>query len=88
MKNETKTTCPQNQKANLLDFIETFKNQYVYIRDVRLADELRVRQFRTKKNTHLAAVWDELGNVFILTAEGVRRQIIRDEKEYKETMPS
>lgn len=80
--------CPPNQKIALTSFIEDFKTQYIYVRDVCLAEALRLRQLRTKKNNHLACVWDELGNAFVLTAEGLRRQILRDEKEYKKTMPS
>ena len=36
-------------------------------------------ELRTKKNDYLAAVSDDLGNVFVLTANGYRLQLIGSE---------
>lgn len=38
-------------------------------------------ELRTKKNDHIAVSWDELGNAFVLTKVGTRKQLIG--KEYK-----
>jgi hypothetical protein len=37
------------------------------------------RELRTKKHNHLAVVYDELGNVFVLTNKGERLQLIGNE---------
>ena len=51
-----------------------------YCRGRNLAFELPgARELRTKKNDYLAEVWDDLGNVFVLTAEGRRLQLIGSE---------
>jgi len=52
----------------------------LYVRGTRaFADSLRATQLRTKAHDHLAICWDELGNTFILRADGTRTQMLSNE---------
>jgi len=37
------------------------------------------RELRTQKNDYIAVSWDELGNAFVLTKSGSRKQLIGNE---------
>jgi hypothetical protein len=49
------------------------------VRGVKLAEELKCSQLRTKKHNHLAVKWDDLGNAFVLTVRGERKQMLHSE---------
>lgn len=61
-------------------FIKDFANYPMVVRDRVIAREQRIRQLRTKKNNHLAMAFDELGNAFVLCADGFCRQLDLDEE--------
>ena len=63
------------------DLIKAFRADYPFaqVRGAKLSRTIRAQELRTKKNNHLAAVWDELGNVFVLRADGYRVQLHPDE---------
>jgi len=65
-------------KENL---IKAFHADYpdAMVRGAKLARSLGARELRTKKNDHLAVVWDELGNAFALRVDGRRVQLIGSE---------
>jgi hypothetical protein len=49
------------------------------VRDPKLARELKCSELRTNKHSYLAVSWDELGNAFVMTQGGARKQLIGDE---------
>jgi hypothetical protein len=65
------------------DLIKAFRADYPFaqVRGAKLARTLRARELRTKKNNHLAVTWDELGNAFVLRADGYRVQLCGSEYE-------
>ena len=67
----------ERQRRMIIDFVDDVGS--CYVRDVKLADQLKCRELRTAKHRHLAVDWDELGNAFVLTAGGRRLQLIGDE---------
>ena len=83
-----KTTCPARHLKALKAFMTDFPS--CQVRDVKLAEDnhvpcyrpddrrkcKRFYQLRTKKHDHLAVNWDELGNAFVLTKNGVRLNLI------------
>lgn len=81
-----KTTCPPSQKSNLIQFMQDFPT--CQVRDQKIArnnpipsrfEDRPCKEFsllRTKKHNHLAVVTDELGNEFVLTVKGQRKQLI------------
>lgn len=60
-------------------FVADYGVAYMYVRGVKLARELRCSEIRSRKHTHLAIVYDELGNGFVLTARGERLNLLRNE---------
>lgn len=44
-----------------------------------LHKELGATELRSKRHTHLAIKWDELGNAFVLTATGQRLNLMKNE---------
>jgi len=67
------------QIAMIRQFVADFGS--CQVRGVRLARELRKPELRTKKHKHLAVKWDELGNAFVLTVTGQRKQLLWHEIE-------
>ena len=63
------------------NLIKNFRADYptAQVRGAKLARTLGARELRTKKNDYLAVVWDELGNAFVLQANGFRAQILGSE---------
>ena len=59
------------------NFVADFPNSAVRGRD--LAKALRCSEVRTKKHTHLAVCFDELGNAFVLTRKGLRLNLLHSE---------
>lgn len=70
-------TITTRQKIAIQQFVADFG--FCQVRDVKLAQELKCAQLRTKKHTHLAVLWDELGNAFVLTSNGQRKQMLHHE---------
>lgn len=70
--NNTTTT---KKLSSLIAFIKDFSDCPLQVRDVVQARKYRVTELRTKKNNHLAIAYDELGNAFVLCADGFRRQL-------------
>lgn len=71
------------QKSLIRRFVADMRDiapcPYIQTRDVRTSNELRTAQLRSKKHSLLAICWDELGNAFVLTAQGQRKQLIGSE---------
>lgn len=59
------------------DFVSEFPKSAV--RGRHLAKALRCSEIRTKKHTHLAVCFDELGNAFVLTRKGLRLNLLHSE---------
>lgn len=82
-----KTTCPAAQLPALIEFMKDFPG--CQVRDQKLARNSGIPSrlggtkeyplLRTAKNDHLAAIWDELENVFVLTKTGTRKQLTKSE---------
>ena len=70
---------PWNLKA-IMDFV-AHAGPHTAVRTVRLANKLNCKELRTKRFTHLAESWDELGNVTILTSHRVVLNLTREEYE-------
>jgi hypothetical protein len=49
------------------------------VRGKLLAREMRQTELRTRKHDHLAVIWDDLGNAFVLTRTGMRQQLLHNE---------
>ena len=73
------TRFTARQKQMVQDFMADYGPADV--RDRKFADEQkpRLRQLRTKKNNHLAVIWDELGNAWTLKKNGQRVQLTQKE---------
>ena len=59
------------------NFIADFPRSIVRGREI--AKALKLPEIRTKKHTHLAICFDELGNAFVLTRKGLRLNLLHSE---------
>ena len=64
--------------AILADFIKDFPK--CLVRNRRQAAKHSCKRLRSGKHDHLALMPDELGNVFVLTKQGQRLQLIGDKE--------
>lgn len=67
------------QESLIRDFVKDVGVAFTQVRGVKLANELRATEIRSKKHDHLAIHWDELGNAFVLTARGQRLNLLHNE---------
>lgn len=65
------------QLSALLSFMEDFPN--AAIRGRIMARQHKRTEIRSTKHNHMAIVWDELGNAFVLTSTCCRMQLIGNE---------
>lgn len=74
-----------HNQYNIMNYIDTIKAVSEFRKDYSI-NQIRKefmqggeRELRTKKNDHIAVSWDELGNAFVLTKSGTRKQLIGNE---------
>lgn len=68
----------RNQENLIRAFAKDFAGFGLQVRG-RIAKELGITEIRSKKHSHLAIKWDELGNAFVLTATGQRLNLMPNE---------
>ena len=61
--------------ALIKEFVNDVDSQFIFVRGRKLSRQLRVHELRTRKHRYLAIAYDELGNVFVLTNSGMRKQL-------------
>lgn len=67
-----------NQKRLISEFAAEFGGFGLQVR-APMHKELKENELRSKRHTHLAIKWDELGNAFVLTANGQRQNLFANE---------
>jgi hypothetical protein len=67
-----------HQENLIREFANDFGGFGLQVRG-RIAKELGRPEIRSKKHSHLAIKWDELGNAFVLTAKGQRLNLLANE---------